>query len=31
MSRTNEILLPKMTSIMTEIITEELLNTSPSK
>jgi len=31
MSRTNEILLPKMTSIMTEIIAEELLNALPSK
>lgn len=31
MKRTNEILLPKMTSIMTEIITEELLNALPRK
>lgn len=31
MSRTNQILLPKISSIMTEIITEELLNTSPRK
>ncbi len=31
MSRTNEILLPKMTSIMTEIIAEELLNALPRK
>jgi hypothetical protein len=30
-SRTNEILLPKMTSIMSEIITEELLNALPKK
>jgi len=29
MSRTNEILLPKMSRIMTEIITEELLNALP--
>ncbi len=31
MSRTNEILLPKMTSIMTEVITEEILNSLPKK
>jgi len=31
MSRTNEILLPKMTSIMTEVISEELLNLLPKK
>jgi len=31
MSRTNEILLPKMTSIMTEVISEELLNSLPKK
>jgi uncharacterized protein len=31
MKRTNEILLPKMTSIMTEIIAEELLNSLPRK
>jgi hypothetical protein len=31
MSRTNEILLPKMTSIMTEVINEELLNLLPKK
>jgi uncharacterized protein len=31
MKRTNEILLPKMTSIMTEIIAEELLNALPRK
>ncbi len=30
-SRTNEILLPKMTSIMSEIIAEELLNALPKK
>lgn len=29
MSRTNDILLPKLSSIMTEIITEELLNALP--
>jgi hypothetical protein len=31
MSRTNEILLPKMSSIMAEIIAEELLNALPRK
>lgn len=31
MRRTNEILLPKMSSIMTEIIAEELLNAIPQK
>jgi len=31
MARTNEILLPKMSSIMAEIITEELLNALPRK
>jgi hypothetical protein len=31
MSRTNEILLPKMASIMAEVISEELLNSLPKK
>ncbi|HBC41361.1 MAG TPA: hypothetical protein DCZ88_05515 [Pseudanabaena sp.] len=31
MSRTNDILLPKMSRIMTEIITEELLNALPKQ
>ncbi|MFN6067013.1 MAG: DUF2059 domain-containing protein, partial [Pseudanabaena sp.] len=31
MSRTNDILLPKMSRIMTEIISEELLNTLPKQ
>jgi hypothetical protein len=31
MRRTNEVLLPQMSKIMTEIITEELLNALPNK